>query len=91
MVNEIALVLLFGLFGWRIALLYMSTGLLIALFTGLVIGRLDMERQVEDWVYEIRMGQTSGPLADHDLDGAGSITACTRSEKSWAESGPISL
>jgi uncharacterized membrane protein YraQ (UPF0718 family) len=62
MVNEIALALLMAMFGWRIALLYMSTGLLIALFTGLVIGRLGMERQVEDWVYEIRMGQTPAHL-----------------------------
>jgi len=62
MVNEIALVLLFGLFGWRIALIYMSMGLLIAMLTGLIIGRLNMERQVEDWVYEIRMGQTPAHL-----------------------------
>jgi hypothetical protein len=62
MVNEIALVLLFGLFGWRIALIYMSMGLLIAMVTGWIIGRLDMERQVEDWVYEIRMGQTPALL-----------------------------
>jgi len=62
MVNEIALVLLFGLFGWRIALIYMSMGLLIAMLTGWIIGRLDMERQVEDWVYEIRMGQTPALL-----------------------------
>jgi len=62
MVNEIALVLLFGLFGWRIALIYMSMGLLIAMLTGWIIGRLNMERQVEDWVYEIRMGQTPALL-----------------------------
>ena len=62
MVNEIALVLLFGLFGWRIALIYMSMGLLIAMATGLIIGRLNMEHQVEDWVYEIRMGQTPALL-----------------------------
>jgi uncharacterized membrane protein YraQ (UPF0718 family) len=62
MVNEIALALLLAMFGWRIALLYMSTGLLIALFAGLVIGRLNMERQVEDWVYEIRMGKTPAHL-----------------------------
>jgi uncharacterized membrane protein YraQ (UPF0718 family) len=62
MVNEIALVLLFGLFGWRIALIYMSMGLLIAMVTGMVIGRLNMERQVEDWVYEIRMGQAAVSL-----------------------------
>ena len=54
--------LLFGLFGWRIALIYMSMGLLIAILTGVIIGRLNMERQVEDWVYEIRMGQTPAHL-----------------------------
>ena len=64
MVNEIALVLLFGLFGWRIALIYMSMGLLIAMATGMIIGRLNMENQVEDWVYEIRMGQTPALLQE---------------------------
>jgi uncharacterized membrane protein YraQ (UPF0718 family) len=59
MVNEVALALLFGLFGWRIALIYLAMGLLIAMATGWVIGRLNMERQVEDWVYEIRMGQAA--------------------------------
>jgi uncharacterized protein len=62
MVNEIALVLLFGLFGWQIALIYLSMGLLIAILTGIIIGRLNMEHQVEDWVYEIRMGQTPAQL-----------------------------
>lgn len=57
MVNEVALVLLLGLFGWKVALIYLSTGLLIAMATGWVIGRLNMERQVEDWVYEIRMAK----------------------------------
>jgi len=62
MVNEIALALLLAMFGWRIALLYMTTGLAIAITSGLVIGRLNMERQVEDWVYEIRMGQIPAHL-----------------------------
>jgi uncharacterized membrane protein YraQ (UPF0718 family) len=53
MVNEIALVLLFGLFGWKVALLYMGTGLVIAILSGWVIGRLKLERWVEGWVYEI--------------------------------------
>ncbi|MFZ5451168.1 MAG: permease [Thermodesulfobacteriota bacterium] len=57
MVNEVALVLLVGLFGWRVALIYLSTGLLIAMGAGWVIGRLNLERQVEDWVYEIRMAK----------------------------------
>ena len=62
MVNEIALALLLAMFGWRIALLYMATGLVIAISTGIVISRLKMERQVEDWVYEIRMGQAPAHL-----------------------------
>jgi uncharacterized membrane protein YraQ (UPF0718 family) len=56
MINEVALVLLFGLFGWKTALLYAGTGLLIAITAGYVIGRLRIERFVEDWVYEIRSG-----------------------------------
>jgi uncharacterized membrane protein YraQ (UPF0718 family) len=51
MVNEIALVLLFGLFGWKVAALYMGTGLVIAIVAGWVIGRLHLERWVESWVY----------------------------------------
>jgi uncharacterized membrane protein YraQ (UPF0718 family) len=62
MVNEVALVLLLGLFGWRVALIYMSTGLIIAMLTGWIIGRLNMERQVEDWVYEIRMQRNTAAL-----------------------------
>lgn len=59
MVNEVALVLLWGLFGWKVALIYMATGLAIAMMTGWIIGRLDMERQVEDWAYQIRMGNNT--------------------------------
>ncbi len=56
MVNEIALVLLYGMFGLRVAALYLATGLIIAMVAGWVIGRLKMERYIEDWVREIRMG-----------------------------------
>ena len=54
MINEIALVLLYGLFGWKVAALYLSTGLLIAMIAGWIIGRLRMEGHLEDWVREIR-------------------------------------
>jgi len=57
MINEVALVLLFGLFGWKTALLYMSTGLLIAMLSGYVIGRLKLEKYVEPWVYQVKAGQ----------------------------------
>lgn len=56
MINEVALVLLLGLFGWKTALLYMLTGLVIAIFSGYIIGRLKLERYVEDWVYQIKAG-----------------------------------
>lgn len=52
MVNEIALVLLFGLFGWKIAAIYLGTGLGIAMIAGWTIGRLGMEKHVEPWVYQ---------------------------------------
>ena len=56
MINEIALVLLFGLFGWQTALLYLSTGLIIAMVSGFVIGSMKMEKYVEPWVYSIKAG-----------------------------------
>jgi uncharacterized membrane protein YraQ (UPF0718 family) len=57
MVNEIALVLLYGLLGWKIAGLYLVTGLLIAMVAGWVIGRLKLESWIEDWVQQVRIGQ----------------------------------
>lgn len=57
MINEVALVLLFGLFGWQTALLYAATGLFIAISAGYVIGRLNLERFVEGWVYETKAKQ----------------------------------
>lgn len=61
MVNEVALVLLFGMFGWKVAALYLGMGLLVAIVAGLVIGKLKMERHLEDWVQKILAGQS----ADH--------------------------
>jgi uncharacterized protein len=50
MVNEVALALLFAMFGWKIALLYLGLGLSVAIVAGWVIGRLRMESYIEDWV-----------------------------------------
>jgi uncharacterized membrane protein YraQ (UPF0718 family) len=52
MVNEVALVLLLGLFGWKIAALYLGTGLAVAILSGFVLGRMKLERHVEPWGYE---------------------------------------
>ena len=56
MVNEVALVLLFGLFGWKVAAIYLGMGLAIAIVSGWIIGRLRMEKHVEDWVYATKTG-----------------------------------
>ncbi len=56
MVNEVALALLFGMFGWKVAGLYLGMGLLVAIVSGLVIGRLHMESHLEDWVQAIARG-----------------------------------
>jgi len=57
MVNEVALGLLWTLFGWRIALIYIGSGLLVAIVGGMVIGRLKLEHLVEDYVYQLSSGQ----------------------------------
>lgn len=64
MVNEVALVLLWGLFGPQVALLYMAAGLSVAVVGGLVLGRLPIERWVEPWVLEVR---TNGGSTSLDL------------------------
>jgi uncharacterized membrane protein YraQ (UPF0718 family) len=56
MVNEVALVLLWGLFGPAIAIAYMVCGLTVAIGAGLVIGRLNLERFVESYVYQVHSG-----------------------------------
>ena len=67
MVNEVALALLFGLFGWQVAGLYLVLGLGVAILAGLVIGRLGMERYLEDWVRALQNTQTPTPVGDSGL------------------------
>jgi uncharacterized protein len=55
MVNEVAIVMLYGLFGWKITALYIATGLAIATVAGWVIGRLHLERWVEPFVFETKL------------------------------------
>lgn len=50
MINEVALALLLALFDWKVAALYLGLGLLVAIVSGLVMGSLQMENQLEDWV-----------------------------------------
>jgi hypothetical protein len=74
MVNEVALVLLFGLFGWKVAAIYAGTGLFIAIFAGFVIGKFKLEGWVEEWVYATAAGTGAGAeekLTWEDRIGAG--------------------
>ncbi|MCK5837794.1 MAG: permease, partial [Desulfobacula sp.] len=59
MVNEIALGLLYGLLGWKVAAIYMGTGLFIAIFAGWVIGRLKLDHHIEDWVTQTNVAAMS--------------------------------
>ena len=56
MVNEVAIVLLWGLVGPQLTIAYVAAGLVVAVFAGLLIGRLGLERYVEDYVWKIRAG-----------------------------------
>jgi len=76
MVNEVALALLLGLFGWRIALLYMGLGLTVAILSGWIIGRLHLEAQVEDWVRNM-------PLA-RAAEGIDTVTLAERVQAGFA-------
>lgn len=57
MVNEVAVVLLFGLFGWKITAIYVSTGLLVSIFGGFVLGKFKLEKWVEEYVYKLHIEQ----------------------------------
>jgi uncharacterized membrane protein YraQ (UPF0718 family) len=60
MVNEVALAMLFAMFGWQVALLYMGTGLVLAIVAGLFIGRIpNIERGVEDFVWQMPVGSST--------------------------------
>jgi uncharacterized membrane protein YraQ (UPF0718 family) len=73
----VALTLLFGMFGWKVALLYMGLGLSVAIVAGWTIGRLEMESYLEDWVRE--MPKTAATFED-----AGATTLADRIEAGFA-------
>ncbi len=61
LVNEVAVVLLYGLFGWQVAALYLAAGLVLAIVAGFVLGRLQLERWVEPFVYDLAGTATAAP------------------------------
>ncbi|MCB2147958.1 MAG: permease, partial [Deltaproteobacteria bacterium] len=61
LVNEIAVGLLYGLLGWKVAGIYMATGLTIAIMAGWVIGRLHLEKYIEEWVVKLNVDSAAAP------------------------------
>ncbi len=54
MINEVALVMLVGLFGWKVALIYVATGLIVAIIAGYILEKLKLQKYVADWVFEVK-------------------------------------
>jgi len=73
-INEVTIVMLFGLFGWKVAGLYIVSGLIIAILAGIVIGRLHLERYVEDFVWKM---QAAGAIEGEKL------TWAMRIQRAW--------
>ena len=57
MINEVALVLLLGMFGWKVALMYIASGLIISIFSGIIIGKMKVENLVESFVYKNKINE----------------------------------
>ena len=86
MVNEVALTLLFAMFGWQIALLYLALGLTVAIVAGFVIGKLHMERHLEDWVRDmprVRAAVPESGLTLADRIDAGTASVATIVGQVW--------
>jgi len=73
-INEVALIMLFGLFGWKVAGLYVTSGLVIAILAGMIIGRLHLEKYVEDFVWQIK--SNGGGVEEH-------LTWQDRVDRAW--------
>lgn len=59
MINEVALILLLGMFGWKIALMYIVSGLIISIFSGIIIGKMKVEKLVEPFVFENKINENN--------------------------------
>jgi len=77
-INEVAIILLFGLFGWKVAALYITSGLVVAIVAGFIIGRLKMEKYVEDFVWKI---QHTADVTEEKLNWADRIERARESVK----------
>ena len=78
MINEVAIVLLYGMFGWKVALIYVVSGLFIAITAGWIIGVLKLEKWLEKWVYEVKVGKGTEEEKLHFRDRIGSGLATVK-------------
>lgn len=68
MINEVALVLLVGLFGWKVAIIYVLTGLTVAIISGYILEKLNLQKYVADWVYQIKSKQQNSATKQLNFD-----------------------
>ncbi len=69
MINEVAVVMLFSLFGWKVGMIYVLSGLAIAIISGWIIGKLKLEKWVQDWVFKTKFGSNIYETVKVGLDG----------------------
>jgi len=69
MINEVAVVILFGILGWKLTAMYVAAGLTVAYIGGAVMERFRPERWVEEYVWKIQMGETILPQPDTSIAG----------------------
>ena len=68
MINEVAVILLLSMFGIKVTVIYVATGLFVAIFAGWLIGVLKMEKYVADWVFKVQMGESDAESQIHTLE-----------------------
>ena len=86
MINEVAVIMLFSLFGWQVGAIYILMGLLIAISSGWIIGRLNLERWLQDWVLALKFGEVpedGQPLKFEDRIRAGQVAVKEIIVKIW--------
>jgi uncharacterized membrane protein YraQ (UPF0718 family) len=75
MINEVALILLIGLFGWKVAVIYVITGLSIAIFSGYILEKLHLQKYESDWVYKMQANNNNTDVIDYKQTLSDRITA----------------
>ncbi|MCX6238629.1 MAG: permease [Bacteroidia bacterium] len=86
MINEVAVIMLFSLFGWEVGVIYILMGLLIAIAAGWIIGKLNLEKWLQDWVRNLKFGTTTSEnnrLTFNDRIQAGRIAVKEIIVKIW--------